>query len=1024
MRRFALCLLLCPVLTVNAQTIRSQAVVDLSLDSIGQIKDVAKSGKHADVATVIGKPQVISSPFWGQKGNALLLDAAARQYVNIPDSADVDRPKAVTVSTFFLSLHPLNDPVFRGLFGKRGPDNDARTNYGINFQPSSDAFQVYIHDGPGFKVIRYSLKGVINFSRLVHLTTTYEVADAPGADKDTDADDMRIRLFVNGRIVKPTLSSQGFVDGNDGWLTDIKPAGLLNDVPLTVGSSYGNREVTSGVYDEFLVFDKALTADEAGKLFVELTGATADQIAKKEQQQKRQRAAKPTIAAVMPRGLQIGATTRVTVTGGMLKDGSLFVGEKIAAVKVIETAGNRITADVTVPADVQPGFYPLRAAGATGVSNAAIIAIDRLAEGAFNTTSAEKPAALPAAFSGTIAGTQEARVWFRGTKGQRVVAEVEARRLGAGMDPVVEIKTSRGTPMKIEWRKHQLHGDTRAEVTLPTDGVYFAELHDLSYKAPGNSPFRMRIGDLKVIDRLLVSGTGGDKTITPLGTGLTPNLRIKAKTDSSSNLRLQSLPEIDGPLPSIQTGDAMEYVENSKGKQPNVDARFGGDNSQSMVAINGVIAKANERDVFNLQVTENTKLYLTLKSRSLGSPLDGTLQVANGKQILGTKNSGGLGNDVAIEVTVPKGVKSLQIRIGDFAKTGSDAHAYRLLVHRSGRIDFRIAAKTGTVEIPENGSTVLRLGVTRSGGGFAYAGPIRLTVEGDPGVQITPTELPEEAANRDVFVVLTRTGPATDRVTPLTILAESARGSAVRRFVRVPAVTPVVSSAFTGVVAAGRAKPVDASINVAGIPPILFRGTEVRLPIHMTSLSQNDVGTVRFKLLSTERSRDKKPRVREVPNQFVNSEQSTSDLRMIVPTDVADPLIDFVVIGELVDNPFAPVAKAVVYSAPIRLMVQTGVRLVPNAQSLSLKIGTQPKVTGLVARRFGFDGPVRVSIAGLPKGYAATAVNVAGNQRAFEIPVTLPKAAKPGDLKVQLVTQSSTGAIMRPNQPVTIKVVK
>ena len=57
-----------------------------------------------------------------------------------------------------------------------------------------------------------------------------------------------------------------------------------------------------------------------------------------------------------------------------------------------------------------------------------------------NQTNAKKPTTLPGAFSGTIAGTQEQRVWFTGKKGQRVVADVETKRLGGTMEPVLEIK--------------------------------------------------------------------------------------------------------------------------------------------------------------------------------------------------------------------------------------------------------------------------------------------------------------------------------------------------------------------------------------------------------------------------------------------------------------------------------------------------------------------------------------------------------------------------------------------------------
>lgn len=1019
---FAFILLCAPGLAAAQDSVRSRAVVDLSLD-VAEVADAAKSGQHADKATATGKPQFIRSPFWNQKGKAVILDSAGKQYLRVPDSPDVDRPQGATVSLFFLSLHPLSDGGFRGIFAKRGGNADSRTNYGINFQPSGDAFQLYIHDGTGFKVAGYSVKEAVGFSRLVHLTATFEVADAPGPDADTDADDLRIRLFINGRIIKPKNSSAGFVTGNDAWLTNLDVPKLVNDVPLTIGSSFDGNELTSGVYDEFLLFDRALTPGDVQKLFVELTGATAEQIAQREQKQKTQAAARPAISTILPRGLQTGGTTRVTISGSMLTDASVFLGERVADVKVVESSASRIVADVAVPASTRPGFYPLRVHSSAGVSAPAVVAVDRLPEQTAATTP-DKPAALPAAFSGVISGSQQAQLWFAGRKDQRIVADVETRRLGSGVDPVVEIRNERGTPLTIEWRKHELHGDTRAEAVLPADGKYYVDLHDIAYKAPGNSPYRVRVGDLAVVDRFLPSGTTEQLVLAAVGTGIKPDTKVSARPGlAAAEVVLDSIPPVDGPLPPILDDATIEVREQTGDKPQEVEATFTGAANDAVVAVNGTISEPRGTDSFVLKVTEGMKLYCLLKSRSIGSPLDGTLRVFNGDQQIAAKNSGGLANDVALEVVVPKGAKTLRVQIGDFAKGGGPSHAYRLLLSRSGRADFRIAAQAGAVEIPRNGSAVLRLSVTRRGAGFVWPGPIRLSIEGDPGLEITPNELPAERGNRDVFVVLTRSEPAPDQIVPVSIVAETTTGASVRRVVRVPTATQVVVNDFTGSLTTATAPPADATINVAGVPPVLFRGLEARVPLQISNLSGKQPGTIRFRVLSTERPRDKKPRIRALPNQFVADGQSTIDLRLAVPLDQVDPIVDFVVVGELVENPFSPVPQATVYSAPLRLSVQNAVRVTATPASQNLTIGGKATVAGVVNRRLGFGDPVRVSLAGLPKGYSAKPVVVDSGKRRFSIAVNLPKGVKPGEIKPQLVVQSTSGAAILPNQAITLKVV-
>ncbi|MFO0918373.1 MAG: hypothetical protein U0872_08670 [Planctomycetaceae bacterium] len=94
-----------------------------------------------------------------------------------------------------------------------------------------------MNDGSGYKIVHYGVQAAIPIRKMVFLTATYQVADAPGADADPDADDVRIQLFSNGELLKPKSVSGGFAEGNDGWITDINPAGLVNDQPLTWGAA-------------------------------------------------------------------------------------------------------------------------------------------------------------------------------------------------------------------------------------------------------------------------------------------------------------------------------------------------------------------------------------------------------------------------------------------------------------------------------------------------------------------------------------------------------------------------------------------------------------------------------------------------------------------------------------------------------------------------------------------------------------------------------------------------------------------
>jgi hypothetical protein len=98
-------------------------------------------------------------------------------------------------------------------------------------------------------------------------------------------------------------------------------------------------------------------------------------------------------------------------------------------------------------------------------------------------TEAAPAATFPVATAGQINGTEQKRIWFRGAAGQKIVAEVEARRIGSMVDPVLEIRSQSGGPLAIQWQQFELQGDARAAVVIPADGLYYVELHDLQFLA-------------------------------------------------------------------------------------------------------------------------------------------------------------------------------------------------------------------------------------------------------------------------------------------------------------------------------------------------------------------------------------------------------------------------------------------------------------------------------------------------------------------------------------------------------------
>ena len=210
----------------------------------------------------------------------------------------------------------------------------------------------------------------------------------------------------------------------------------------------------------------------------------------------------PEISTLSLNGLTRGQTTVLTIGGTNLLPDPVLVSSAPIEKQVLRPGAKpeRIEVEVTIPATAPAGHFPLRVQTPRGISGAMTIADDSLPQVPFVESSPEKPIALPVAISGTLSGQQVAKVYFAGKAGQHLVVDLESRRLGAGIDPVLELRNPRGAPLNIAWGRSQLTGDTRIEANLFVDGVYTVELHDLAYKAPGQNTYRLKLGDLKLID--------------------------------------------------------------------------------------------------------------------------------------------------------------------------------------------------------------------------------------------------------------------------------------------------------------------------------------------------------------------------------------------------------------------------------------------------------------------------------------------------------------------------------------------
>jgi hypothetical protein len=104
------------------------------------------------------------------------------------------------------------------------------------------------------------------------------------------------------------------------------------------------------------------------------------------------------------------------------------------------------------------------------------------------------------------------------------------------------------------------------------------------------------------------------------------------------------------------------------------------------------------------------------------------------------------------------------------------------------------------------------------------------------------------------------------------------------------------------------------------------------------------------------------------------------------------------------------------------MLVQDPLGLQLDAASLSLVGGKPGKIRGKLIRHPGFKQSVNVAIAGLPAGYSAAAIAVAGDKTDFEMPITVAKESTARTIPNVTVNVSLTDGKVPLTQPVELKV--
>lgn len=758
----------------------------------------------------------------------------------------------------------------------------------------------------------------------------------------------------------------------------------------------------------------------------------------------------PEIRSINLRGIQIGAATTVAIDGAdLLPNPQVFLDDRrIEATVDPMSMPARLLLTIPLPEATPTGMSQFRIATADGFSNSILVGVDRLPQSPIT----EEIAATQVSLHGSVPGSGVSRTKFPGKAGEELLIEVEAKRLGSKLRPVIHLYDSQR--VQIAWASpaNSLAGDARIKVKLLKDDKYTVELHDAQYAPPGPSFFRLKIGQWQFADLAFppVVPLGKDVTVELLGNAA--GLILPVKADSGDLLPIVNPAIASGLPPTVAVSALPELIKTAEQPMPLPGVP---------VAVSGRLSAVGQKDRFLLPVTPGSKIACEVFAERIGSRVDAVLELRNKQGAVVAANDDSPGTtDPRLEYTVPADLDAIEVLIRDSLDLGKEDSIYRLVIAPADKpaASFDVVIKSDAINAAGGETSVLEVLATRSN----YVGPIQLQVEGlPPGVQVIGNEIP--AGSNGTLLGFSNAG---DTIQPLVtrIVAKSPDGSLVRR-VRVEttpddktpawmrerlalAATPklptpfqvtLANDAVSQLVMASKPAiplkivrppsllgPVRLSLVTSQLPPkipgqpqvnpnLVIRAEKpVEVPVDNAVLTAGNAlaaiekqyadamqqaasaqGDAKVALENKIKDLTAQRTAAEAALKEVEAKAAYQvDYSVILPSQIAEAMCDVSIRAELL-NPERNLVLRTTYLPIKRLAVLNPLAIkldgAPQLETtLDPAAGATVKLTAKVERLADYKGDVTVTLSGLPPGVAAANAVVKADQTEFATEIKIP----------------------------------
>lgn len=771
----------------------------------------------------------------------------------------------------------------------------------------------------------------------------------------------------------------------------------------------------------------------------------------------------PMLERLEPRGAQRGKAVKLSLIGiGLTSDAEILttLPGSITALTPPKHTETELPFLLEVPSDAAIDTYPIRIRTKDGLSNALLFTI-----GAFPETieleskpeldvppndSIETAQSISAPI--TVNGNLEAgdRDYYRieTRVGNRLVIEIEARRVGSAVDPILRVIDAEGNVVAHSEDALGLGVDARVEVFFDKKGPYFVEVHETKFSTLTENFYRLKIGDFSYADGFFPLGwqRHDEAEVELFGGNLTGRKTLYPELEEvdkeARSVRI-SIPGKPGALPiSFTVGMDPETLEPRK---------VHGRSLRPGTLVNGRITEMGEVDRYTLAVNPRETWRLEIDSASLGTSSLYALLTLYNEQGVKLASAGdnpprenvyevvsGMdpGEDPFVVLKIPESIHTLTITVEDLLGRGGQRFGYRLLAKKEPG-DFKLSTPTPYINIPKRGTAQFSVIANRRG----YQGAIKIDIPNLPndiemnGGNIAPVNSEDEGGLRRRSAIVTLT-PQPGVQTGLLNLeiwgsGELENGRTFQRHALSPVLISVTSA--TDFFHDFEAPIMDTTL-AATIAPEEPAVLEILTP-RFVQLIMGQSHEVSWSFHARKPGIEPPEKV-DVQlgigafvtrgNQKKYATEGTFDVLVSEVADLGTNFSDLPMQFDMLVSGKIEVAgiERVVYAPALTFEIVPGYD-VQLPTEIALSAGETKVLNGSVTHEPGFTSPVLISFNGLPNGVTCQQITVTKAMQ-FELACKADQKVKLGrhDIQITTSTTSSGSNAGRKQTPLRIKPIE